>query len=111
MMEEFIHRRCLVGCQVDVISALLCLDKSESINRPASREISQHSYFCMAFWEYGFSISVVGSKFFMLRKKFVLDLLKFIPFHSYHYKMNVFNLLLSALMGMTKVQNFHLEKN
>lgn len=110
MMEEFIHGRCLAGCQVDVISALLCLDKSESINRPASREISQHSYFHMAFWEYGFSISVVGSKFFMLRKKFVLDL-KFIPFHSYHYKMNVFNLLLSALMRMTKVQNFHLEKN
>lgn len=110
MMEEFIHGRCLAGCQVDVISALLCLDKSESINRPASREISQHSYFRMAFWEYGFSISVVGSKFFMLRKKFVLDL-KVIPFHSYHYKMNVFNLLLSALMRMTKVQNFHLEKN
>lgn len=102
MMEEFIYRRCLVGCQVDVILVLLCLDKLEFINRLVLREIFQYFYFRMVFWEYGFFILVVGLKFFMLRKKFVLDL-KFILFYSYYYKMNVFNFFLSVFMGMIKV--------
>lgn len=68
MMEEFIHRRCLAGFQVDVISAVLCLDKWESINRPASREISQHSYFHKAFWEFDFHF-ICGFKNFYVEKE------------------------------------------